>query len=401
MKRAVAHLLPSYNPFPPVYPAGTELRVEMVSRRQVRYRPVVVCGWFEGQADAEELSAMRIRRIRIGRVYRRLFQKITRLDPIPYAERMWRIIQDEQAAIAHIHNEPKLLAGLAPRLERARLPVVVHVANEKPLPGSATGGVARWVACSRYIRRWLERENAIPAERIRVIYTGVDADARPPRWKVPDPARIGLRQRFGVTDPRATVLIFAGRLVKEKGVSELLDAFERLHERSQGPVMLLLAGNVRDSDDPGNEKAVYGKAVTKRIASMKGVRWVGSLRPDQMHDFLLAGDVFVMPSLWNDPFPTVMLEAAAAGLPIVAAARGGITEFLSGCPDFSFVADPADPDAIAAEILRYVGSPAARDSAGRWLRERVERAFSWDRVCREFEDLYDALLQDPVRRDAA
>jgi len=165
--------------------------------------------------------------------------------------------------------------------------------------------------------------------------------------------------------------------------------------------MLLLAGNVRESDDPDNEKAVYGKAVTNRIASMDGVRWVGSLRPDQMHEFLLAGDVFVMPSLWNDPFPTVMLEAAAAGLPIVAAARGGITEFLSGCPDFSFVADPADPDAIAEQILRYVESPAARDSAGRWLRERVERAFSWDRVCREFEDLYDTLLQIPERRGAA
>jgi glycosyltransferase involved in cell wall biosynthesis len=120
-----------------------------------------------------------------------------------------------------------------------------------------------------------------------------------------------------------------------------------------------------------------------------------------MHDFLLAGDIFVMPSLWNDPFPTVMLEAAAAGLPIVAAARGGITEFLSGCPDFSFVVDPADPEAIAAETLRYVESPSARERAGRWLRGRVESAFGWDRVCREFEDLYDTLLRDPDRVTAA
>jgi len=116
-----------------------------------------------------------------------------------------------------------------------------------------------------------------------------------------------------------------------------------------------------------------------------------------MHDFLLAGDVFVMPSLWNDPFPTVMLEAAAAGLPIVAPARGGIREFLEGCADFSFVVDPADPDAIVAAILRYVESPRARESAGRWLRERVERAFGWDRVCGQFEDLYDILLQHPRR----
>src|SRR5262245_39245369 len=182
MKPTVAHLLPAYNPFPPIYPAGTELRVEMVSRRQVRYRPVVVCGWFEGESETEDQPPMRIRRIRIGRAYRRLFQKISRLDPLPYAERMWRILQDGGPAIAHIHNEPKLLAGLEPRLERASMPVVVHVANEKPLPRAATRRVSRWIACSRYIQGWLERDNGIPAERIQVIYTGVDASTHPPRW---------------------------------------------------------------------------------------------------------------------------------------------------------------------------------------------------------------------------
>jgi len=82
MKRTVAHLLPDHNPFPPTYAAGTELRVEQVARRQSRYRPVVVCGWFEGQPETEEEGQMRIRRIRVGRVYRRLFRKITRLDQL-------------------------------------------------------------------------------------------------------------------------------------------------------------------------------------------------------------------------------------------------------------------------------------------------------------------------------
>jgi glycosyltransferase involved in cell wall biosynthesis len=389
--KTVAHLVPDHNPFPPAYAAGTELRVEQVARRQRRYRPVVVCGWFEGQAESEEQGTMRIRRIRTSPLYRRLFRKITRLDPLPYPERMWRIAREEQAEILHIHNEPKLLAGLASRLEEAALPVVVHVANEKPLPKHALGRVNRWVACSRYIRDWLVGANGIPAERVQVIYTGVDAAARRPRWEVPAQTREALRRRFGVEDPGATVLSFAGRLVKEKGVTELLDAFERLRARKAGAVALLVAGNVRDSDDPGNEKAVYGKAVTARMAKMAGVRWVGSLQPAQMHEFLLAGDVFVMPSLWDDPFPTVMLEAAAAGLPIVAGARGGITEFLEGCPEFAFVSDPGDPDELARSAGAFIEAPTRREAAGRWLRARVEREFDWTRVCEDFEDLYDAL----------
>jgi glycosyltransferase involved in cell wall biosynthesis len=397
MKRTVAHLVPDHNPFPPAYAAGTELRVEQVARRQRRYHPVVVCGWFEGQQETEEQGTMRIRRIRTGRLYRRLFRKITRLDPFPYTERMWRIAREERADILHIHNEPKLLAGLATRLVEAPLPVFVHVANEKPLPKHALAGVTRWVACSRYIRDWLVGDNGIPGERVQVIYTGVDATARRPRWEVPAQMREALRRRFGVVDPGATVLSFAGRLVKEKGVSELLDAFERLRARHGGGVALLVAGNVRDSDDPGNEKAVYGKAVAARMANMAGVRWVGSLQPAQMHEFLLAGDVFVMPSLWHDPFPTVMLEAAAAGLPIVAGARGGITEFLEGCPEFDFVADPGDPDELARSVGAFVDAPARRETAGRWLREKVEREFDWQRVCEDFEDMYDA-VSDPGGR---
>ncbi len=397
MKRTVAHLLPDYNPFPPTYAAGTELRVEQVARRQSRYQPVVVCGWFEGQPQIEEQSPMRIRRIRVGRLYRRLFRKITRLDPLPYTERMWRIAGEEQAGILHIHNEPKLLAGLLPRLARSSLPVIVHVANEKPLPRHALGRVTYWVACSRHIRDWLAGENGIAPAQIRIIYTGVDAAARRPLWEIAAPDRKASRRGFGVTDPNATVVSFAGRLVKEKGVNELLDAFERLRVRHPGRLVLLVAGNVRESDDPKNEKAVYGKAVAARMAKMPGVHWVGSLKPGEMHDFLLAGDVFVMPSLWPDPFPTVMLEAAAAGLPIVAAARGGITEFLEGCPEFRFVSDPGDRDELADAIGAFVDAPSRREVAGRWLRAKVEREFDWPRVCEEFEDLYDELMMDAER----
>jgi len=270
--------------------------------------------------------------------------------------------------------------------------VVVHVAKEKPLPAAALHRVTRWVACSRYIAQWLVRDNGIAAERVEVIYTGVDAGSRRPLWEIPAPERAALRQRLGIADPRTTVLLFAGRLVKEKGVDELLDAYERLRRSHPGKLELVIAGNVRESGDPRNEKAVYGKAVTARIAAMQGVRWIGSLNPEAMHEFLLAGDVFVLPSLWSDPFPTVMLEAAAAGLPIVAAARGGITEFLEGCPAFSFVENPSDPDSLAAAIARYIDAPGERGEAGRWLRARIEREYDWGRVARDFEDLYDRLL---------
>ncbi len=387
--KTIAHLLPNYNPFPPIYPAGTELRVAQVSQRQSRYRPVVVCGGFPGQPSKENLDAMEIRRIHFGRIYRRLFQKITRLDPWPFGHRMWQCIREENAVLLHIHNEPKLLAMLAPYLRETPMPMVVHIANDKPIPRELIPLVTRWVACSHFMAKWLQEHVGVPADRIEVIYTGVDITGRPPRWTISVTEQAERRARWGV-GPEDYVFLFAGRLVKEKGVAEMLDAFERL--RAERPVKLLVAGNVRESKDPANEKAVYGQAVAARMAKMGGVRWVGSLHPDAMHDFLLVGDAFLLPSLWHDPFPTVMLEAACAGLPILAGRRGGITEFLDGCPGLGFLEHPEDPNELAAMMARLADGAVSGLDAGRWLRARIEANFDWSRVTRDFENLYDHTL---------
>ena len=392
MLPTVTHLLPNYNAFPPVIPAGTELRVEQVSLRQQRYRPVVVCGWFPGQPEAEQIGAMAVRRIRFSPLYRRLFQKITRLDPLPYGERMWRLIQQEGARILHIHNEPKLLAMLAKRLRQQPMPVVVHIANQKPFRREDLSLVTRFVACSEFMANWLIKTYDIEPARVQVIYTGVDVQGRPPIWAVPVEQRQILRAKWGVTDPEALVFVFGGRLVQEKGVSEMLDAFAALRVATARPIKLLIAGNVRESNDPKNTKATYGRAMVEKMQSTADVHWVGSLRPDAMHDFLLAGDVFMLPSLWDDPYPTVMLEAAAAGLPIVAAARGGVTEFLRDCPEFAFVQNPENPADLQATMAAIAAAPAQREKEGRWLRHIIETRYDWSRVTADFEQLYDSLL---------
>lgn len=390
-KPVIGHLLPPYNAFPPMIPAGTELRVEQVSVRQKRYQALVVCGAFPAQAEQERIGSMEIRRIRFSRLYRRLFQKITRLDPVPYGERMWRLLKREGVSLLHIHNEPKVLAGLADHLRREPLPLVVHIANQKPFRREDLPLVSRFVACSEFMAHWLIKTYGIAATRVEVIHTGVDVNGRSPWWEIPLAERLALRRRWGIEDD-ALVFMFGGRLVQEKGVIEMLDAFEQLRASVGRPVRLMVAGNVRESNDPKNEKTNYGRAVVARMADMVDVTWVGSLRPDQMHEFLVAGDVFLLPSLWDDPYPTVMLEAAAAGLPIIAAARGGITEFLRDCPGQRFVEDPSDPDGLATEMRRYVESAALREEAGRWLRGIIEQRFDWSRVTAEFESLYDRLL---------
>jgi glycosyltransferase involved in cell wall biosynthesis len=396
-KPVVAHLLPPYNPFPPKYAAGTELRVEKVSMRQQRYRPIVVCGGFPGELLSETVGQVTIRRIRFSRLYRRVFQKITRLDPWPYAARMSRIIDEEQASLIHIHNEPKVLEQLAGFLKNKNVPVAVHVANEKPLSAKTIPLVTRWVACSQYIKNWLVEKNGIAADKVDVIYTGVDWINQRPWWELPQDERQTLRMNFGIKEQNAIVFLFAGRLVKEKGVLELIDAFSLLQKKSSRPIYLLIAGNVKESDDPKNEKAVYGKQVLERLKQAgERIRWIGSLPPDEVNKFLVAGDIFMLPALWHDPFPTSLVEAAAAGLPTLASARGGIPELLAGSPVPALLEHPEDAQYLCDRMLDLINNESGRLEYGRWLRQKVEKQFGWERVTHDFEALYDQLLPHPL-----
>ena len=101
----------------------------------------------------------------------------------------------------------------------------------------------------------------------------------------------------------------------------------------------------------------------------------------------------MLPSLWDDPFPTVMLEAACAGIPIIAGRRGGITEFLEGCPGIPLLDQPEDINALSAAMAALVDNPSAGVEAGYWLRSRIDAQFDWSRVTMDFEALYDRVLK--------
>jgi mannosyltransferase len=109
----------------------------------------------------------------------------------------------------------------------------------------------------------------------------------------------------------------------------------------------------------------------------------------------LAGwDVFVLPSR-EDPFPLAVLEAMAAGLPVVATRSGGIVEQVT--PETGVLVEAGDASALAAAVSELLDDPAARGSMGRAARERVTAEFGLDRQA----DALAAAYAEVVRRASA
>ena len=249
------------------------------------------------------------------------------------------------------------------------------------LPGPlnlAIHSVERWlvsrsavvITCSTAMHDEVVRLFELPAERVVVVPNGIEAA----RWRVSGVARQAARARF---DGAAPLLVFAGRLVHEKGVQTLLDAVRPLRAHHPG-LRLAVAGT------GVHEAALHARARRLRIARL--VDWLGSLAADALAALLAAADVVIVPSLY-EPFGIVALEAAAARTPLVVARTGGLADLVSdGVAADSFAA--GDSAALAAAVARVLADPDRAQRAVRRAGRVIRRDYTWTAVAAHTADAY-------------
>ena len=138
MKKIVMVAAPVH-PVPPRKGAAVEWWMYQVSRRLTGFEPHIVCISTDDYPDEERRDGIFFHRIRMGRLYKRLFQKITRLDPWSYARRAATLIDRIKPDIVHIHNAPRLIREIreASRWRQAR--DVLHMHNEMPVEPLSAG----------------------------------------------------------------------------------------------------------------------------------------------------------------------------------------------------------------------------------------------------------------------
>jgi glycosyltransferase involved in cell wall biosynthesis len=203
-----------------------------------------------------------------------------------------------------------------------------------------------------------------------VLYNGVDAAEFAPR---PSEAR----RTLGI-GPDETMLLYVGRLIADKGIQVLLDAYRRLPRREG--LHLVVAGD-------GHMKA----AVEAQVAGDASVHLLGRLAPHQVRELLWAADVFVHPSRYPEGLPTAVLEAGAAGLAVVATPMGGTPEIIPD-PEHGLIVPDGDVEALSGAIAALGADPARRRRLGQRLRARVGEKFDWDRIAAVADRELSALL---------
>jgi glycosyltransferase involved in cell wall biosynthesis len=198
---------------------------------------------------------------------------------------------------------------------------------------------------SAFARDTYQRTIGTPTGLVRCVFNGVTAGEFDPVVKADD----------------ATDLIYVGEFRRIKGADLLIDAVAKLRAGGH-PVTLTLAGD-------GEESASI-KAQVEKLDLAEAVRFIGHVKA--RYGFS-KGSLLVVPSR-GDSMPYVVIEAAAAGIPMIAANIGGIPEIFGEHGDALF--PPSNAVAMADAIEAALKDPAAANARAQSLRERIFMHFS-------------------------
>jgi glycosyltransferase involved in cell wall biosynthesis len=369
------------HPIPPLKGAAVEQWIDTVAHGLSDFVPHVVSVPHPDLPDSQVVGRVHYHRIRIGALYRRLFRKITRLDPYSYVDRIVAYAKTVGAQIIHVHNAPQFVPELLTGLKGARL--LLHMHNEKAVQSLPPIDVL--CGCSRYISEWF-RGQGIRARRFVELPNGVDIGAFNPSDAA---ARSAARERFGVPEDRFVVL-YVGRISPEKGADLLVEALRRLDSRR---FHLVLAGEWPMGDALRSARVGFAESLRARMAGME-VSVLGHFAPEAMPEIYHLGDLLVIPSRFEEPFSMVAIEAMASGLPVLALRKGGMKEYMIDGENAFLLPAEADSTALARAIETVAdASPEGLAQVARTARTMVESRYTWAHVVRDTERLYREMLQ--------
>lgn len=317
-----------------------------------------------------------------------------------YARRVGRDIHNRRCQIVHIHGMTPFIPVMRRFAPEARIVLHMHdhsLADFDPaLLAPRLAQTALVLGCSEFVTAAIRERFPAIADRCHTLHNGVDRRFLDIRS---DPAH-------------SQTVLFIGRISPEKGVHVLLDAMRRLAS-SHPEASLTIVGPAdvaprqfvdplrRDGAVAGLEHflarpGAYSRELSRQIRGtpMLHVQRLGAVAHDALTAHYAAAGVFVFPSVWHEPFGLPVIEAMAAGLPVVATRGGAFPEVIVD-GQTGFLVERGDVQSLSRAISTLLANPGLRARMGAAGRARVASLFTWERSVSRLVELYEGVLDPP------
>jgi len=231
----------------------------------------------------------------------------------------------------------------------------------------------RVIVCSDFMKGEAIRLFECPADKIDIIYNGVNASRFEFEWS--EAERTAHRAKLAL--PEEKIVMYVGRFVREKGIQVLLNAASTVLAQEPNTKFLIVGGGNRERF----EKFLDWAGLREKVL------FTGFMANRSLHQLYRVADVAVFPSLY-EPFGIVALEGMAAGAPVVASDAGGLKEVVlhdqTGTSCYS-----GDPESLAWGILHVLRDPERAKRLGENARKRLRTDFDWGLIADQTITVYD------------
>jgi glycosyltransferase involved in cell wall biosynthesis len=284
-----------------------------------------------------------------------------------------------------------LLVGMARRLKsELRAPVVCVLQGEDgfldALPeqvreitwrtlAERARDVDLFIPPTHYFADLMSRRLGLPAEKVRVIYNGINTEG------------------YGTSrNPGSPTLGYFARMCREKGLDTLVEAFILLKERNRVPQLKLkIGGGCGPSDEP------FVNSLRERLKAkvfLDDVEFHPNVDRAGKQAFFRSLSVFSVPALYGEAFGLYVIEAMASGVPVVQPRHGAFPELVEAGGG-GLICEPANPKALANNIEELLLDPDKARAMGAAGRKAVEEKFNARQMAQEVARAYEA-VQKPL-----
>lgn len=315
---------------------------------------------------------------RIGEsaLYRRLFRKITRLDPYPLHVRAAKIVNTRPVDIFHAHQLEFDVKDFRKRVDK-NTKIAVHAHITKKFDPSL-GTADCYLVVSEYLKaRLIER--GFDERLVHIVRNGVDTDIFKP---LDEKQKNGIKLKYGI-EKNKKVVVFAGRKQEIKGFEVFLEVAKRLLE-TRDDIFVIAVGS-----EPANalkDESYQDRQKTREILKQNcNFLDLHALKQTELAEIFGIADIAMLPSK-SEPQGMTMIEAMSCSAIVVSTATGGIKESIDNNQNGFLVDNPEDIEAYYAAVKDALNGNFEHIRAN--AREKILKTFSWEVVTQSLREVF-------------
>ncbi|WP_343683456.1 glycosyltransferase family 4 protein [Asticcacaulis sp.] len=388
--KKIAIVLPELLPVPPVEGGAVEHWVHEATKRYDKEDVEITV--ISRPAGVEGLKGVKYAGIEwshLSRFFHRLKNSSARKNPLralSKVQNVWsygRKITDilKGFDVICIQNEPNLLLFVD---KMPNQKIILHMHNEhlairhlKFIYKHLLKKVDKVLCVSEYIKEKSIREFPEFRDKFSVLMNAADTDSFKPRTSIDH----CILKNVPSKNFEELFIVYVGRLTQEKGVHILIEAFGEVI-KSHANVKMVVAGS---SFFSGAARTPYQDKLGELSAKFADkIIFTGYLKHEYIQYLYNIADVVVVPSIWNDPCPLVVLESMSSGCATVATKVGGIPEMIIN-DQVGILVPPNDSISLAQSLIELIENPEKRCSIGLSASELVQKNYNWNQLSKKFK----------------